>query len=286
MNNTVTILPEGCAMFAHVVSLFCLPKKASCDDTVVNGVFEECGKQYNCNLSCSGDTPYFIPVPEDGTMMFQTNFHRVDNTTGWGDWISIDLTNEKGISIGDVTDLATRKITGRSGKFSYQTIEIDFSTIEYECFGFKIHTLDGDEICTQIFKKRPCATLVEIEGVFDDYDCWNNYYGDPVGNFSGTSFKYSNKIYIEGSVKYYGGTIDMEEDTIKEFTRVHAGAKIASFMMKYLLNKVLPAETVIVNGESYKNEASGNFTPLNSSSMFFPILEFYQLCGSTNASCN
>ncbi len=284
MDNIITIYPEGCKRFGHVVSSFCLPVKKRCDNTVVDGVLTDCDTLWNCNLLCTGDTPYFIPVPADGTFMIQTNFN---GSGSWGSWIHIKLVDVNGDELGyDHTDFGIKWITGKSKKHNYQTIEINVANIEPDCFGFKIYTTSGDEVCTQMYKKEMCHRLVALEGLYTGFDCWNNYYGDPVGAFAGTAFKYSNKIYLKGMVKYYGGSADIEDEKIKEFTRVHPSEKIAPFMMKYLLNKVLAAEKVKADGDEYLNDGSGSFNPVGVGSMFFPIMEFYTECSNGgNAAC-
>ncbi len=285
MDNIITMPATGCVVMGHIVRAFCLPVKKLCDNTVPDGLLSECDKLWNCSPVCAGDTPYFIPVPEDGTFMLQTNF----NGSGeWGSWINIVLTDHMGTVINSLSenDFGVRWMTGRSKKHSYQTIEIDVSAIDMDCFGFKITSTSGHEVCTQIYRKEKCSNLVEVEGLMSGHDCWNNYYGDPVGAYTGTSFKYSNKIYLKGMAKYYGGSTDLDDDVIKEYTRVHPSEKIAPFMMRYLFNKILSTEKVKVNGAEYRNDGSGTFNPVGSGTMFFPIMEFYTTCTTSGAACD
>lgn len=285
MSNIAIYPPSACAYFGHSEKIICLPKKGLCDNTVNEGIFVNCGEQWNCTLKCIGDSPYFIPVPSDGTFMIQTNFNPQGATGGFGDWIDVVLIDSNGNEV-EVAfdDFVVKHITGKSKKHHYQTFEVDVSGIEIDCFGFKI-IADDQEICTQYYKKENCKELVEIEGVFTGFDCWNNYYGSPVGPFTGTNFNYSNKIYIKGLFKYFGGNVEIDDQNIKEFYRVHPSEKIAPFMMKYILNKVLASKNVKVNGVNFKNEGSGNYNPINNgSTMFFPILEFYDDCGNGNKS--
>jgi hypothetical protein len=285
MDNIVTILPKGCALFNHMTTKYCLPPKVICNNTVVDGLFVNCGFQWNCNRFCATDTPYFVPVPFDGKFMLQTNFYHENNSTGWGDWIHIRLTDEKGEDIDPaITHLnfASQYMTGSTGSYSYQTIEINVSNITPKCFGFRIFTNEGDEICTQIFKKETCEELVTIEGAPGTYDCFNNYYGWPVGASSGTGpFLYSNKVYLNGMSKYYGGNVEIESNRVREYVRFYPSAKIAPFMMKYLLAKVLSAETVYLNENELENNGGGKYAPLEGGTMFFPLLEFETEC--TNA---
>lgn len=286
--NISTIIPQGCVRFGHIEKIICLPVKRLCDNTVKDGILVECGQQHNCNPLCSTDEPYFIPAPDGKKIMIQTNFNQGGQTGGWGDWIHIRLTDQKGnvlIPEKDHTDFGVKWITGRSSKHHYQTIEINFDSISQTCFGFRIYTNKGDETCTQIFRKVTCENVVSIESIHKGFDCWNNYYGLPVGQHSGTSFAYSNKIYLVGLTKYFGGNVDIENNDIKEFLRFYPGEKIAPFMMKYLLNKILSSKRILLNGEEYNNTGSGNFSPVGFGNMFFPSLEFERKCTSGNSLC-
>jgi hypothetical protein len=286
MNNQIFILPTSCIRFGHFESNFCLPKKSICDNTVIDGILAVCGEQWNCNTICTGDIKYFMPVPEDGKFMIQTNFNNSD-AGGWGDWIFLALLDSNGDVIEDIehTDIASRYIAAKNDKYKYQTIEIDVANIDIDCFGIKIYTAD-QEVCTQFYKKENCNNLVTLEGLVSKFDCWNNYYGDPVGEYVGDNFRYSNKIYIDGSIKYYGGNVDVEDGAIKEYTRFHPSKKIPGFMMKYIINKILASKKVKMNDVEYINDGSGNFSVLPKSTMFFPMLEFYTECtGGQSGGC-
>ena len=276
MNNTIVILPTGCTRFNHTVNIFCLPKKVSCDKTIVDGIFTACGESW-CKI-CNGDQKYYVPVPENAKIMLQTNFNKFDNSTGWGDWINIAVLDKNGDEL-EIEDFISRKITGRSKKHSYQTVEIDISKIPETCFSFKITATGEDPLCTQIFKKENCQNLVEIESVFNDYDCWNNYYGQPVGTFSGDNFQYSNKLYLKGLIKLYS------TGPTEEILRFIPGETVAPFMAKYITNKWLNAKTIKLNGTTYKNTDS-KLTAREITNMFWPVLEFKNPTCKTSSKCD
>jgi hypothetical protein len=286
MDNYLTILPTSCINFNHTVKKFCLPEKTACDNTVIDGLFTECGNQWNCNKLCHLDHDYFTLLPDDGKIMMQFNFNTPKNPTqGWGSIINIEMYDSNNTLISsDHTDFASRWMVGHSGKYGFQNIEIDGSKISQDCFYFKI-TYGDVEICTHHFKKVECDNVVELESYHKDYDCWNNYYKPSSFGFNGSAnFSYSNKIYLSGSYKYYGNNIS--DGIVTETVRFYPSELMAPYIVKYLSNKILNAKYVIIDGQEYKNKAN-TINAREKSSMFFPILEFERTsCDSKSSSCN
>ncbi len=285
MDNYITILPTTCINFNHKIKTFCLPEKTLCDHTIVDGLFTDCGSQWNCNKLCHLDHDYFTLLPKDGKMMLQFNFNTPKNPTqGWGSVINIEMyDNNNALISSDHTTFASRWMVGHSGKYGFQNIEIDGSKISNDCFYFKI-TFGDIEICTHHFKNVECDNVVEIESYHKDYDCWNNYYKPSSFGFVGSdNFAYSNKVYLSGSYKYYGTTITNSEVT--QIVRFYPSELIAPYMVKYLSHKILNAKYAIIEGNEYTNKAN-TITPRERSSMFFPILEFEtKNCGTSNSGC-
>lgn len=284
MDNYITLPIENCVNFNHVERTFCLPIKTACNNTVVDGLFTN--NQWNCNKKCSSDKDYFITVPPDGKIMFQTNFNTGRAPSGgWGDTINISLFDEKGILVTENHELfSSRSIVAHSGKLAYQTIEIDFSKITNNCGHFEI-TFGETTIKTHHYKIDDCACLIEIEGLYSGYDCWKNYYGLPNGTFIGNGdLVYSNKIYLEGSVKYFGTS--NTNGNIKEILRFTPKSVIAPFMERYLSFKLLKPTNATVQGELWNN-TENSFTPREKSSMFWPIISFEKKgCLQNNACSN
>lgn len=277
MNNYITILPEGCNRFGHSVKRFCLPKKVDCNKTVIDGLLSDCNNIWGCGL-CQSDQEYFIPIPDDEKIQLQTNYN---NQSGeWGTWINIYYVNTAGTETIMPGNAIIKKITGNSKKHAYQTIEIDISKIPLTCFQLKIKSTGNDDVCTQYFKKENCINLISFEGIYKDFDCWNNYYGNPYGDYTGDLFKYSNKIWLKGSLKVYN--ISADEEIIR-FTPLEL---IPPFMMKYISHKIMGAQNVYVDGEMMKPIES-NITARDKSNMFWPILEFSKsICLNSSSNCN
>lgn len=285
MDNYITILPTTCINFNHKIKTFCLPEKTLCDHTIVDGLFTDCGSQWNCNKLCHLDHDYFTLLPKDGKMMLQFNFNTPKNPNqGWGSVINIEMyDNNNALISSDHTTFSSRWMVGHSSKYGFQNIEIDGSKISNDCFYFKI-TFGDIEICTQHFKNVGCDNVVELESYHKDYDCWNNYYKPSSFGFIGSdNFAYSNKVYLSGSYKYYGTTITNSEVT--QIVRFYPSELIAPYMVKYLSHKILNAKYAIIEGNEYTNKAN-TITPRERSSMFFPILEFEtKNCDTSNSGC-
>lgn len=285
MNNYITVDPgTDCKSFNHVVTSFCLPKKVTCDNTTIDGLFTECGAQWNCSRACSSDRQYFFPVPADGLMMFQTNFYHPampDASKAWGTWITITLYDvDDNIVEADHTVFASRWVVGHSGKIPFQNIEIDFSLVAVECGYFKISS-GGTDICTHHFHKEDCTQLVELESVYNaKADCWGNYYGIAEAGFIGSdNFAYTNKIWLAASTKYFGVNDD------KEILRLTPKALIPPYMERYISMKVLKSKSIYVDGDLWRN-VDNIFTPREKSTMFWPIIQFERPICSDVSGCN
>lgn len=254
--------PETCQRFNNTEYNFCIPPKISCDDYVPSGLLTECGQEWNCNTICNG-SPYFVPIPDK--IMLQTRIKSSETPV-----VQIRDKNNGVISGNPVSYSNIIKDT-----FFYQTFEIDPALVTEDCF--KIHiTIGATTVCSQWFKKTSCKDSVSFESTQKGKDCLGQKY-------TGTGF--SNKIYLEGDFKYYGGSVD-EEGVPKEIYRFTPSTKIAPFMMQYLLNVILSGTKIMVNGKEYGLEGSGNLTPLKSG-MFWPVLEFSRSCnGEKGGECN
>lgn len=279
MDNYITLPIKKCTSFNHYVQHFCLPIKQTCDDTVIDGFFVECGDQFNCTKMCTTDKLSFIDMPFDGKLMFQTNFN-IKTDKLWGVDIIIKLYDLGNNLISDEhTSFASKWVIGKSTKGGYQTIEIDFSLVPIICGYFEISF--GDiTFCTEYFRKEDCASFVEIEGIVNGTDCWNNYYGLTQTSFTGTNFAYSNKIYLKGMTKLFSVS-----NTNLETLRFYPSELVGPFIAKYITNKILRQSKVSINGDIWSTKDT-TLTVREKSSMFFPVIEFERKVCDTSFGCS
>lgn len=288
MNNYATLPIAECINFNHSVREFCLPAISSCNNTIVNGLFTDCDKQWNCNPNCPNDLPYYWPIPlEGGKIMLQTNFNtpqNPDNTDAWGSYITLKLFDGNNNQVtGDHGTFASQHVVGHDGEFGYQTVEIDFDKVPVNCGYFQICVDGEDPICTHHFKKVKDDCLVCLESI-ETKDCFNNYYGQSQAGFVGTSnFKYTNKIYLKGHFMPYGNSTSLETGEVTKRLRFYPKIDLLPpYMMDYLQFKILASDQVIINGETWDNLDS-SYTPRQFMTMFKPVIEWSQvLCSKSN----
>jgi hypothetical protein len=282
MNNYVTAPIGQCTVFNHTVKKFCIPELQSCNLTIADGLLYPV--EWNCNKPCDTDREYYWPVPSDGKVMIQTRFNIPAGAAGWDTEITIELFDQTGNSQGWGTEsLLDRFVIGRSEYGAYQTAEIDFSKIaELTTCGYFVITYGEDTYTTQMFRiENDCKCLVELEGIYTGVDCFNQYYGISNGIWSGSdNFNFSNKIYVQGSSKYFGITLPSTENR-----RVIVAPVIPPYMMRYLAMVILKAKNVMVNNEEW-NSKDQTFAPRDKTSMFAPVIEVERkICLGADSAC-
>lgn len=252
-----------CSNMNGLRSVYCLPMKIQCVNTDDDGFLQDCDKKY-CDIRCDWEPSGEIPFVKGDTIMFQTQFRdkaNTDNenpTLGWGDWVYFELYDAETNTL--VTDsLASPFVSGyyvaHNGRNSYQVIEIDTTDEDFPCAWYiKLIAYDqaGEEAneidsrCSQTFKEIDgCMETHLIEGIFSQYDCVGNYYGDPnitVGQQSGsTVFAYRNITRIEGSIVKNQPEADVEDDRILVtdnymLTTKTASQKSGLFLSNYMIS--------------------------------------------------
>lgn len=291
MSNVVIFNGEECTNFGHTETVFCVDV-VSCHELIIDGLFVECGNEWNCNLGCKGDCEYFTPLPEDGNIQLQLNLldpGRKNPTTN--EWLTVTLCDSNGNDVtSDISLFTSRWVHGYCKPNNFQTYEIDVAKIAamgITCFSFRFDAEQLDvPICTHTFKIEKCVDLIELEGIGINTDCWNNCYGLSETTFVGTeNFAYSNKIYIKGGYKFYG-VENGDDGEITEYSRVYMHEKIPPYMMRYLMNKIISApDAIIVNGEVWSG-SNTKFSVLEGYSMFLNVLEFSRECeNNKNGEC-
>ena len=281
MDNYITAPIGSCSALNHSVRNFCLPTKLPCDQTTRDGLFYPA--EWNCNRPCNGDQVYFWPLPNTGSIMLQTRFNTMD-TDEWGSEVTITLYDLEDNAI--TADYVNRWVVGSSKYGKYQTVEINLAQLaNLTTCGYFVINYDSIDYTTQMFKIEPdCRCMVELEGIYTDLDCWNNYYGISTGPYTGDeNFAYSNKIYVLGTAKDFGTS--KQGAKVVENQRVWVAPAIPPYMMRQLSFVVLNAKTVEVNGSSFKPKDQ-TFTPREKTSMFAPIIDLYRdQCGGVEP-CN
>lgn len=295
MNNHYTYPINDCYAFDHSVIKFCLPPKVDCDKNVLGTIITATQKQFNCNLGVL-DTTYYLPAQPGKKFQIQLNFYDDLNTDprnptqGWGIFVTAKLYDEKRqLVTADTTKFASRKIVAHSGDHSYQTIEIDFSLIKTNfpaltCFYIEF-TRDTEVIETQVFRfVEACSKTIDLRSVYRKYDCHNNYYGSPIGEFVGDDFRYDNTLLIEATTTYFGTKIDSKGSF--EYLRIIPETLIPDYLMRHVSQKMLNGLSIYVNGEKWDRHTGATFQPRGLSNMFYPIIEVEKDICVGESGCN
>lgn len=296
---TIIKASETCISFSHVAKTYCV-EVIECLDTIIDGLFTDCGGQFNCNKPCPHDADYFVPIPIDGKIMIQTHFIDPGGSTpeATGDWIVVRLyANGCLVSENKNDCIVCRWTHGYSKPRNYQTFELSGELLRScgaVCFHLEFQDTANDvTLCTQDFKIVECGEAVSIEGVRSTKDCWLDYYGlsetTATTSDGAQDFEYSNKIYLEGALKYFGIEASTVTAKTTQYTRFIPSKAVAPFMMRYIGFKLLSDvdHAVLQDADVYDVEESAQFTPIEDSSLFLPVLEFSEKCessGSNNCS--
>jgi len=195
---------------------FCLPRIDCRPDT--DGIF---GEDWNCN-KCQADPKAFMPWVQGDVIDFQTNFadyHHADETAPtdpFAPLAAIDVaTSYRAIIHYAATqedvlaNFASASIVAWDGEHSYQIVRVDtaltlFDTID--CWQIEIQALNAigvavDSVRSQVFQKDfNCeGSSVLLSSKYSKYDCFGNYYGDPVA-YVGDNIVYNNRLRFWGLV--------------------------------------------------------------------------------------
>lgn len=202
----------ACVDLGAIAYKACLPEIKNCQRTCTDFLVTDEEGLWNCDI-CQNECLYNHPYELGDKIMVQfqlQDFYNADEmnpTNGWGTFLRGELCDKDGNVVStSFSDYGSRWLVGWDGTNSYQLLEIDTTLINAVipdgCFSLKITSYDNtntfrDVYFTQHFEKHlDCDELVEIEGIYDTYDCCNNYYGDPVSFLSndGNPFNYTNKV--------------------------------------------------------------------------------------------
>ncbi len=292
--NILTITPETCTNVKGQIYKICLPPKIYCYNQNIEGLITLCDKVYNCNR-CQTESEYYIPFFAGDKIMIQTqlaDYYNADKrnpTSGWGTAFKACLVGSNG-TLTDVTQFTSRRFVGWGCSQTYQVLEIDTSMFTDDCFKIQIQAMDGGdvayEVCTQEFRRiLSCAKTLMIESVQTGKDCIGNCYDLPT-KYVGDSFKYSNKIRLQGTIYKTGitTTYDGKKKIIRDNYRLNIGEIIPEFMLNYVVKQLFGANIsdeypeIIVDGETYYFEGVNTQNRLTDSPMFLVSFDLFKEC--------
>lgn len=248
---------------------------------------------WNCQL-CQTDAPFSIPYYRGAKFMLQTRFVDILSpdpttpTTPWGTGWVAELYDSDGNLVTDNFDLfASRYLAAWDGRGSYQVIEIDTSLDQFnflDCWSVKIIALDSEgnnigEYVSHHFRetKSMCDRLVWIEGLYENYDCYGQYYGDPVGVITKfEEFRYTNAILAPFHVLDWEDTFEKTifsgKTVVTELSRTYLAAMqeiIAPFFKNYISRVILPAQEVYFDEQLYEIDEFTLDNKLNTGTRMF-----------------
>ncbi len=263
--------PSQCAIFDSKITNWCLPEKVDCD--IPNDVLLTTpGNEYNCSECCDGERiDFYIPFVSGDEIHIQTQFLDQYNpdpsnpVDGFGTWIIAEVIASTGIVIGNYSTYG-EGFVGWDGKKSYQVLKLDTSIDEFPvCFQikyrvYKVGDILVDTKTTQWFGtvKDPQASTIQIEGIYNSYDCTSQFYGESVTSVGDLPFGYSNKMRFYATIKNIEPLIDKKiqsgrvvTTTVTNRRKIIFEYPLPSFMVKYLCEIVLAAKNVKIDGKYY-----------------------------------
>jgi len=251
----------------------CFPELKQCLDTDDDGFLMSCDKLF-CELKCRWEPKGEIPYIAGDLIMFQLQFRDLINPNpkipifGWGDWVFLEIWDASTMTIFSTEAINTdsRNYVCHNGQNSYQVIEVDTGVADFPCAWFaKFYaydaelTLVGEEYvitgdleeidCRQSHnfnRVSSCNELHLIEGLYEEFDCLGNFYGDECENFYSTHaltefFQYTNKTRIEGKLVKKAPTVENDEGVITitdhyKFVTTNAKNKSGLYLNNYIIS--------------------------------------------------
>lgn len=215
--RTLQIVNANCRNVYGRSGSFCLPRVDCRPDP--DGIF---GDDWNC-AKCQADPKAFMPFIQGDVIDFQTNFadyHHADETTPtdpFAPTVAVSAATSYRAIIhyaatqeDTLADFASASIVAWNGERSYQIVRVDTSNTLFDsidCWQIEIQALDPtgaivvDSVRSQLFQKDDSCTdlTVQVVSSYSRYDCFRNYYGDPVA-YAGDLFTFSNRLRFWGIV--------------------------------------------------------------------------------------
>jgi len=296
MINYLTITPQTCTNVKGVIYKYCLPEKIICYEQNTDGLIAECDMLHNC-IKCQSDSEYYIPFYSGDKIMLQlqltdvTNSDKKNPTSGFGTAFTVKLIGSNG-TITDMALFLSRKTVSYGCKKSFQTLEIDTSLFDDQCF--KLEISNGvDTYCSQEFSRiLSCINTLTLESLIEGKDCLGNCYERPTA-WVGDQFNYSNKIRIKASLINAGISMSIEgkKKVIRTNKIVRLGEKIPQFMLNYLVKSIFSGpmnkeySEIWINGELYYFESFSTSNKLENTNMFLGDFTVFTECDENGVKC-
>ena len=254
------------------VAVVTLPKMETCDETSTKGLINLGTDVWNCRKDYVGaDHRFNMAIPDDETIDFQFSIldlfsaDKENPDLGWDDWIFVTVYDfQNSLLETALENIAIRYNNIWTGEKNVQTIRIDTSLFDGDCYRFKFTTSMGHEYWSQDFYRAyECRNWLEVEGIYTNKDCENVYYGTGVG-VGDTALTYSNRIWIPAMLTQPRNSFNKEDfnesrygsietTTIYELT---LNKPIPPYLNNIIWGIILAAREVYINGDVYQLDSS------------------------------
>lgn len=277
--------------------VFCLPKINCRPDGT--GIFTD--ESYNCN-KCNSEPKAYMPWIQGDVIYFQTNFadaHHADienPTDPFAPTSSIssstsyraELQYPGGSSL-ILAEFSTGALVGWNGENSYQIVKVDTSLSLFDnldCWELKVSSLDADGneadyMTTQTFRKVICeGDTVWIKSSYKTFDCFGNYYGEPVA-YAGDLILFNNGMRFNGIVVEVGissaANYDFASNSGNNSSVIfrYNTMEWHPFYQRKLLKNLLDSPSFLIDNKSFRRPA------YNIEGGFFKI-SLEDTCGVSN----
>lgn len=304
--TTCVTYPENTVNLSRTEYIACIPLKVECSTNNKIGLLTDA--PWRCNKLCPTDKNYSNPYLRTDKICFQTQLlqtigNRECPTTGWGDWINVEICDSNGSVVSvNIDDFACDYMVGWTGKHGIQNLKLDLSKPIFDdlkCWSIRIFTGAGENV-KECFSQDFAEKTMCIEDTILIEACWNcsedhegAYYGDVVCWHGTSNFRYENKLRLCAKLKPNGSDGEIQDNEagiagksiMKRYFRLAPNAqygKHPAYIDAIMTNILTATGGVRINGEKYFTDAVARTNPSDSNCMFFNSWELYQ---SSEAIC-
>lgn len=274
-----------------------LPVKEDCEPTQKDWILNDCDRVW-CESKKSYDSAFTMVYVSGDKIQFQFRFADEYNDNpenpadGWGSFVTASLNCSTGSDLNDYSDFATGMV-GWDGYYSYQILEVDTSLIECTCWSLTVtcyKKIEGSDvvaqtICTEQFGLKKCDSVVKVQGIYTNYDCFGNWYGAPYPGYVGTKLIYNNALKFDGFLRDSGYSIKKElfldsakSVTTRKIWTLTLRQPVPAYVKNTLYGQLLAGEKLLIDDKEYLLESVQAEPFLN---MFKVQVEVWQECEIT-----